>query len=448
MAKRVIIIGGVAAGMSAAAKARRSDPALEIVAYERSGYVSYGSCGFPYAIKGEIARVEDVVVRTPERFAKQGITALVRHEVLEIDPAGGSVLVRNLNNGAEFRDRWDALVLTTGGAASRPPFPGVNLPGIFTLRTVEDALAIQQWIREHRPARGVIIGGGYIGLEMAEALDAHGMQITLVERLPQVLPNLDPEMAGHVQAELSRQGVEVNLDQPVEGFGGDERVREVVAGGRRIPADIVILAVGVKPNVELARAAGIALGPTGAVAVDDHQRTNLPSVWAAGDVAEALHRVTGRPAWVPLGTTANKQGRVAGENVAGGDARFPGIVGTAVVKVFDLEAASSGLSEARARIGGYNVESVSATANSRAHYMPGHHPIHVKLVYESGSRRLLGGQLVGVEGVAKRIDIIAAALHQGWTVDELAELDLSYAPPFAPVWDPILVAANLARREG
>lgn len=448
MAKRVIVIGGVAAGMSAAAKARRSDPGLEIVAYERSGYVSYGSCGFPYAIKGEIARVEDVVVRTPERFAKQGITALVRHEVLEIDPAGRTVLVRNLNNGTEFRDRWDALVLTTGGAASRLPFPGVNLPGIFTLRTVEDALAIQQWIREHRPTHGVIIGGGYIGLEMAEALDAHGIQLTLVERLPQVLPNLDPEMASQVQAELTRQGVEVRLDQPVEGFGGDERVREVVAGGQRIPADIVILAVGVKPSVELARAAGIALGPTGAVAVDDHQRTNLPGIWAAGDVAEALHRVTGRPAWVPLGTTANKQGRVAGENVAGGDARFPGIVGTAVVKVFDLEAASSGLSEARARVGGYEVETVSTTANSRAHYMPGGQPIHVKLVYESGSRRLLGGQLVGVEGVAKRIDIIAAALHQGWTVDELAELDLSYAPPFAPVWDPILVAANLARREG
>ncbi|MFQ3661237.1 MAG: FAD-dependent oxidoreductase [Chloroflexaceae bacterium] len=448
MAKRVIIIGGVAAGMSAAAKARRSDPGLEIVAYERSGYVSYGSCGFPYAIKGEIARVEDVVVRTPERFARQGITALVRHEVLEIDPAAGTVLVRNLNTGAEFRDRWDALILTTGGAASRPPFPGVDLPGIFTLRTVEDALAIQRWIVEHRPTRGVIIGGGYIGLEMAEALDAHGIQLTLVERLPQVLPNLDAEMASHVQAELERQGVELRLDQPVEGFGGDERVREVVAGGQRIPAEIVILAVGVKPNVELARTAGIALGPTGAVAVDDHQRTNLPAIWAAGDVAEALHRVTGRPAWVPLGTTANKQGRVAGENVAGGDARFAGIVGTAVVKVFDLEAASSGLSEAKARIGGYHVESVSATASSRAHYMPGHQPIHVKLVYESGSRRLLGGQLVGIEGVAKRIDIIAAALHQGWTVDELAELDLSYAPPFSPVWDPILVAANLARREG
>lgn len=446
MSRRVVIVGGVAAGMSAAAKARRMDASLEIVVYERSGYVSYGSCGFPYAIKGEIARVEDVVVRTPEQFAKQGITALVEHEVLAIDPGAGTVRIRDRRSGAEFSDRWDELVLTTGGVASRPPLPGAELPGVFTLRTVEDALAIRGWIEERRPARGAIIGGGYIGLEMAEALAAHGIALTLVERLPQVLPNLDPELANHVQAELTRQGVDVRLDQPVEGLAGDERVREVAAGGQRIPAEIVILAMGVRPGVELARAAGIALGPTGAVAVDDHQRTNLAHVWAAGDVAEAHHRVTGKPAWVPLGTTANKQGRVAGENLAGGDARFAGIVGTAVVKVFDMEAASSGLSEARARAEGYSVQTVSATANSRAHYMPGHQPIHVKLVYETGSRRLLGGQLVGREGVAKRVDTIAAALHQGWTVDELAELDLSYAPPFAPVWDPILVAANLARR--
>lgn len=446
MSTRVVIVGGVAAGMSAAAKARRMDPRLEIVVYERSGYVSYGSCGFPYAIKGEIARVEDVVVRTPEQFARQGITALVGHEVLAIDPRAGTLQVRDRHSGAEFSDHWDELVLTTGGVASRPPLPGAELPGVFTLRTVEDALAIRGWIEERRPTRGAIIGGGYIGLEMAEALAAHGIALTLVERLPQVLPNLDPELAAHVQAELTRQSVDVRLDQPVEGLAGDERVREVAAGGQRIPAEIVILAMGVRPGVELARAAGITLGPTGAVAVDDHQRTNLAHVWAAGDVAEAHHRVTGKPAWVPLGTTANKQGRVAGENLAGGDARFAGIVGTAVVKVFDLEAASSGLSEARARAEGYDVQTVSATANSRAHYMPGHQPIHVKLVYEAGSRRLLGGQLVGREGVAKRVDTIAAALHQGWTVDELAELDLSYAPPFAPVWDPILVAANLARR--
>lgn len=446
MGKRVVIIGGGAAGMSAAAKARRTDPSLEIVVYERSGYVSYGACGFPYAIKGEIARVEDVVVRTPEQFAKQGITALVGHEVLAVDVAGRSVRVRDRARGLELTDSWDELLLTAGGAPARPPLPGVELPGVFALRTVEDALAIRAWLEERQPARGVIIGGGYIGLELAEALGARGVALTVVERLPQLMPTLDAELAAHVQAELARQGVDVRLGQAVEGLAGDERVREVLADGRRIPADIVILAVGVRPSVELARAAGVALGPTGAVAVDAAQRTSVPQIWAAGDVAEAHHRVTGRPAWVPLGTTANKQGKVAGENIGGGDARFGGIVGTAVVKVFELEAASSGLSEARALAEGLAVQTVSATANSRAHYMPGHQEIHVKLVFEEGTRRLLGGQLVGREGVAKRIDTIAAALHGGWTVDELAELDLSYAPPFAPVWDPILVAANLARR--
>jgi NADPH-dependent 2,4-dienoyl-CoA reductase/sulfur reductase-like enzyme len=446
MGKRVVIVGGGAAGMSAAAKARRMDPALDIVVYERSGYVSYGACGFPYAIKGEIARVEDVVVRTPEQFAKQGIKVFVRHEVLSVDPAARSVRVRDRASGAEFTEFWDELLLTAGGTPTRPPLPGLDLPGVFALRTVEDALAIRGWVEERQPARAAIIGGGYIGLELAEALAARGIALTLIERLPQVIPTLDPELAAHVQAELARQGVDVRLEQAVEGLAGDERVREVLAGGERIPADMVILAVGVRPSAELARAAGVALGPTGAIAVDDHQRTSVPHIWAAGDVAEAHHRVTGRPAWVPLGTTANKQGKVAGENLGGGDARFGGIVGTAVVKVFELEAASTGLSETRARAEGFAVATVSATANSRAHYMPGHQDIHVKLVYEEGTRRLLGGQLVGREGVAKRIDTIAAALHGGWTVDELAELDLAYAPPFSPVWDPILVAANLARR--
>lgn len=446
MPERVIIVGGVAAGMSAAAKARRTNPNLEIVVYERSGYVSYGSCGFPYAIKGEIPQVEDVVVRTPTQFAKQGIDVHVRHEVLAINPSARTVHVRDLATGQELTDHWDKLLLTTGGAATRLPLPGAKLPGIFTLRSVEDAIAIKQWIANVRPTRGVIIGGGYIGMELAEALAAHGISLTLLERLPQVLPNLDPEMAGHVQAELERQNVDVRLEHAVQAMAGDERVREVHAGKQHIPAEIVIVSVGVRPNVELARTAGIALGPTGAVAVDDHQRTSVPGIWAAGDVAEAQHLVTGRPAWVPLGTTANKQGKVAGENIAGGDARFGGIVGSAVAKVFDLEAASTGLSEARARAEGFSVQTVSATANSRAHYMPGHQSIHVKLVYEEGTGRLLGGQLVGREGVSKRIDTIATALHAGMTIEQLADLDLSYAPPFSPVWDPILVAANLARR--
>lgn len=446
MARRVVVIGGGAAGMSAAAKAKRTDPTLEIVVYERSGYVSYGACGFPYAIKGEIARVEDVVVRTPAQFAKQGIQALIRHEVLEIDPVRQTVRVRDLEDGREFVDHWDELVLTTGGQPTRPPLPGLDLPGVFALRSVEEALAIKTWLIEQRPRTGVIIGGGYIGLEMAEALAAHGVTLTLVERLPQVLPSFDQDFATQVADELRRQQVDLRVGQPVQGIVGDERVRGVVVDGATIPAEIVILAAGVRPSAALAQAAGIALGPTGAVAVDDRQRTNLAHVWAAGDVAEALHRVTGKPAWIPLGTTANKQGRVAGENIAGGNARFGGIVGTTVVKVFDLEAAISGLSLARAQAEGFNATAVSATASSRAHYMPGHQPITVSLVFDQTTRRLLGGQLVGREGVAKRIDIVAAALQAVWTVDEFAELDLSYAPPFAPVWDPLLVAANLARR--
>ncbi|RRR66309.1 MAG: NADH oxidase [Candidatus Viridilinea halotolerans] len=446
MATKIVIVGGGAAGMSAAAKARRTDPTLDIVVYERSGYVSYGACGFPYAIKGEIARVEDVVVRTPAQFAKQGIQAHVGHEVLAVDAAAQTLRVRELASGTECAVAWDELVLTAGGAPSRPPLPGIDLPGVFVLRTVEDALAIRNWVEQQRPAHGVIIGGGYIGLEMAEALAAHGISLTLVERLPQVVASLDPEMAAHVQTELEQQGVTVRLEQAVEGLTGDDRVRAVLVGGATIPAAIVIMAVGIRPSATLAHAAGVALGPTGAIAVDDHQRTNVPHIWAAGDVAEAHHLVTGRPAWVPLGTTANKQGRVLGENLGGGDVRFGGIVGTVVVKVFDLEAASSGLSEGQAQTEGFAVQTVSATAGSRAHYMPGHQPIHVKLVYDATTRRLLGGQLVGREGVSKRIDTIAAALHARWTVDELAELDLSYAPPFSPVWDPILVAANLAKR--
>ncbi|HWQ14868.1 MAG TPA: FAD-dependent oxidoreductase [Roseiflexaceae bacterium] len=446
MAERLVIIGGVAAGMSAAAKARRIRRDLEIIVYERSGHVSYGACGFPYFIKGEIHRIEDLIVRTPEEFAKSGITVHVRHEVTAIDTVTRTVRVRDLARGREFVDGYDALILAAGGSPTRPPIPGRDLPGVFTLRSVEEAVAIRNWLDDVRPRRGVIVGGGYIGLEMAEALAAHGVALTVVEQLPQLLPNLDAAMAGHVQAELARQGVAVRLESPVTAFVGDERVRQVHAGGEVFPTDIVIFSVGVRPNAALAADAGIALGPTGAVAVDAHQRTSAPGVWAAGDVAEALHLVTGKPAYVPLGTTANKQGRVAGTNAAGGDATFGGIVGTAVVKVFDVTAASTGLSQRRALAEGFDAETVVATAGSRAHYMPGHTPVHVALVIERGTRRLLGGQIVGQEGVAKRIDTLAAALQAHWGVADLAALDLSYAPPFAPVWDPILVAANLAAR--
>jgi NADPH-dependent 2,4-dienoyl-CoA reductase/sulfur reductase-like enzyme len=447
MRGRLVVVGGVAAGMSAAAKARRTNKELEIVVYEKSGYVSYGSCGFPYYIKGEIPQIEAVVTRTPEQFARQDIQVYTHHEVLAINPAEHTLQARNLETGDVFTDRWDKLILTAGGQAARPPLHGLDLAGIFTLRTVEDALAIRRWLVEEKPRRAVIVGGGYIGLEMAEALAAHGLQVTIVEMLPQVMPNMDVEMATQVLAELERQGVKVYLEQAVEAFSGNGRVREVVSGNTSWPADLVIFSVGVRPNVSLAQRADILLGPTGAVGVDPRQHTNQPDIWAAGDIAETHHLITESPAYIPLGTTANKQGRVAGANAAGGEATFPGIVGTAVVKVFDLHAARTGLTEQQARAEGFEVESVSIKAPSRAHYMPDHSPIQVKLIFEKGSQRLLGGQMVGTEGVAKRIDVIAAALQAYWTTYDLAELDLSYAPPFAPVWDPILVAANVANRQ-
>ena len=446
MAERLVVIGGVAAGMSAAAKARRTRKDLDIVVYEQSGFVAYGSCGFPYFIKGEIPRVEDLVARTPAQIAKQGIQARVRHRVRAIDPTAQTIRVENLETGEEFADRWDRLVLATGGAASRPPIPGLGLPGIFTLRTVEDAVAIRRWLTERRPRRGVIVGGGYIGLEMAEALAAHGVELAVIEMLPQVLPNLDAEMAAHAQEALARQGVALRLGRAVQAFEGCGRVEWVVAGEERLPADVVILSIGVRPSAALAKEAGIPLGHTGAVRVDDRQRTSRANVWAAGDVAEARHLVTGDPAYVPLGTTANKQCKVAGANAAGGDEVFPGIVGTAVVKLFDLTLAQTGLTETRAREAGRDAAAVTITANSRASYMPGSAPLHVKLVYDRGSQRILGAQMVGTDGVAKRIDVLAAALHAGWTTRDLSELDLAYAPPFAPVWDPILVAANAANR--
>ena len=443
---KLIVIGGVAAGMSAAARAKRRNKDLQITVYEKSGYVSYGACGLPYFIKGDIPTAERLVVRTPEQFAKQGIQALVHHEVLAIDPNAHTVTVRNLKTGETFQDRWDELLITTGAVAVKPPIPGLDLPGIFTLRTVEDGIAIKEWIAKKHPWQAVVVGAGYIGLEMAEALAANGMYVDVVEMLPQALPYIDEDMAALVHEELARHGVTLHLNSQVRAFKGDGRVQQVIAGDKILEADIVLFSVGARANIPLAEKAGVAIGATGAIAVDDHQRTNVPHIWAAGDVAEAWHRVLNRPAYIPLGTTANKQGRVAGTNIAGGDEAFAGIVGTAVVKVFDLEVARTGLSEREARDAGFDPASVTIKAPARAHYMPTHPPIHVKLVFEKGTKKLLGGQMVGQEGVAKRIDVLAAALYDGWTVYDLKNLDLSYAPPFAPVWDPILVAANVASK--
>jgi NADPH-dependent 2,4-dienoyl-CoA reductase/sulfur reductase-like enzyme len=446
MSTRLVVVGGVAAGMSAASKARRMDPDMEIIVYEKSGYVSYGACGLPYFIAGIIPDHSHLIARTPEQFAKRNIQVFTHHEVTHIDPHGRRVQVRNLEEDTVFETPFDQLMLSTGGYALRPPFPGLDpsLENLFVVRTVEDGIAIRRFIERERPERAVIVGAGYIGLEMAEALAGHQLHVTVVTLLPPLAPTFDEDMAEHASQELERHNVKLH----VQGVGAFERqnrrVVTVQTDGAGFAADLVILAVGVRPNTALAQAAGIVLGPTGAVAVDDHQRTSVEGIYAGGDVAEALNLVTGEPAYVPLGTTANKQGRVAGENIAGGDATFRGIVGTSVVKVFDVDAARAGLTEAQARAQGYDVRTTTVKAPALAHYMPGGGPIHVKLVHQADGR-LLGAQMVG-PGAAKRIDVVAAALYGRWTIDDLSRLDLSYAPPFAPVWDPLLVAANVANK--
>jgi len=475
MSERLVVVGGVAAGMSAATRARRVNSQLEIVVYEKSGYVSYGACGFPYFIKGEVAKIDDLIVRTPAQFAAQNIQALVHHQVQAIDPGTRTVQVKNLATGQTFTERWDKLILSTGGTVVLPPLPGIHLNGVFTLRNVEDALAIKNWIAEKNPQHAVIIGGGYIGLEMAEAFTAHGLAVTIIEAQPQVLPPLDADMAAHIEAELKANNVQLYLGHKVSALEGDEslrriialttaklhhqdaaamvqaavrtaRVRTVIAGDIAIPAELVIIGTGTKPAVEIAAAAGIKLGESGAVAVDNRQQTNIPGIFAAGGACEVFHLVAGKPVLLPLAPTASKQGRVAGTNAAGGSAHFSGVVGTAVVKMFDLQIAQTGLTEKYARYLGFDTECVVISTTARAEYMPGHFPIHIKLVYQKGSQRLLGAQIVGKDGVAKRIDVIAAALRAGWTTRDLAELDLSYAPPFSSVWDPILVAANVANK--
>lgn len=482
MKEKLIIIGGVAAGMSAAAKARRTNHDLDIIVYEKSGYISYGACGFPYFIKGEIPTIDDLIARTPEQMAKQGITARVYHEVTEINPARQTIRVLNHQTETEFTEHWDKLILAAGASIAKPSIPGIQLPGVFTLRTVEDAVAIRQWLITEKPKSGVIVGAGYIGLEMAEALRAHNIDVTIIDMARQVMPTLDADMAEFVQAELEANDVKICLQQPVRSFVGPAqvedvvrqvahlvyqrashdrlndghsgrisdrlRVREVVTQDHVFPADMVIFGVGSRPNVALAQAAGMRIGVTGAVAVDVEQRTSIPNIWAAGAVAEVFHLPLQTHIYLPLATTANKQGRIAGTNAAGGRvARFGGVVGTAVVKAFQLTIAHTGITEKMAHTHGLEAESVTVKASSRAHYMPGSEPIHVKLVYEKQSQRVLGAQMIGKDGVAKRIDVVAAALKSAWTLRDIANLDLAYAPPFAPVWDPLLVAANAALKK-
>lgn len=443
---RLVVIGGVAAGMSAASRARRLRPDIEIVAVEKGRDVSYGACSLPYFIGGVVRDRSDLIAYDADFFRRERqIDVRLSTEAVALDPRKRTVTLKSVDGAAEAL-AFDGLVIGTGARPARPPLPGIDMEGVFTLRTLADGESLKGAIDGGGVKNAVVIGGGYIGLEMAEAFAARGVTVTVLELLPNLLSTYDPEVSAIVEKELLRHGIIVHKGLRVEGFEPDAsgRLGYVFAGGQRIPTDLALVSVGVRPNVELAKAAGIALGPTGAIKVDARQVTSEPSVLAAGDCCEAMHVVTRRPAWVPLGTTANKQGRVAGENAVGGAAQFGGIAGTNVTKVFELEVAGTGLSTEAARKEGLDPGSVQITASSRSHAYPGGSPITVRLIFERGGGRLLGGQMVGREGVAKRIDTVATALHAGMSVSQLSDIDMSYAPPFAPVWDPVLVAAGQA----
>ncbi len=448
MTKRVVVIGGVAAGMSAAAKAKRENPKLEVVVYERGPYISYGACGMPYFIAGDIADYRDLIARTPEQMGEQGVEVHLHHEVVSIHPDAHTVTVRDREREREFEQRYDKLVIATGARATAPPLPGADLPGIFALRSLVDGIAVKQFLERQAPKQAVVVGGGYVGVEMAETFRRLGLAVRMAIRSGQVMrEQLDDDIRSLVEEALARHGVEL-LTGTLVGFEGQGRVEGVeLEGGERFAGDVVLLGLGVRPDgVPLAEMAGVALGRTGAIATDEMMRTNVPDIYAAGDCAEAFHLVTGEPDYVPLGSTANKQGRTAGENIAGGQATFGGIVGTMVVRAFDLAVARTGLTTAEAEKRGYSVRAVKIKASNKARYFPGASPIHVKLIVDDETDRLLGGQIVGRDGVAKRVDVLATALHHRLTVADLRRLDLSYAPPFSPVWDPILIAANVASK--
>jgi NADPH-dependent 2,4-dienoyl-CoA reductase/sulfur reductase-like enzyme len=446
MAERLIVIGGVAAGMSAAAKAKRTNRDLEVVVYEKSPYISYAACGMPYFIAGDIADAAELIVRTPEQMGKQGVQVHVRHEVTAIDREARVVTVRDLATEREFKMSYDKLVIATGARPAQPTLPGSDLPGIFGLRSLDSGIAVRRFVEEQKPKRAIVIGGGYIGVEMAETFRRLGLEVVMIIRSGQVMrATLDDDVRELVHAELARQGIEVVQSTPVA-FEGNRRLEAIATQAERFACDLALLGMGARPNVELAHAAGVSLGSSRAIATDAYMRTNLPNVYAAGDCCEALHLVAEKPAYIPLGSTANKQGRVAGENAAGGNTTFGGVVGSMVVRCFDLVVATTGLTATEARAAGFEAEETLVQAKDISHYFPGAADMHVKLVADGASGRLLGGQIVGQKGVAKRVDILATALHARMTVADLRRLDLSYAPPFAPVWDPILVAANVAAK--
>ncbi|MEU2332600.1 FAD-dependent oxidoreductase [Streptomyces sp. NPDC006654] len=447
--ERLVVIGGDAAGMSAASQARRlrGPDELEIVAFERGHFSSYSACGIPYWVGGDVAQRDQLIARSPAEHRARDIDLRMRTEVTEIDVAGKRVRARAVDSGAESWTSYDKLVIGTGARPIRPDMPGADAPGVHGVQTLGDGQALLDTLGRTRGRRAVVVGAGYIGVEMAEALINRGYEVTVVNRGSEPMSTLDPDMGRLVHKAMEGLGITMVDDTEVTGLltGEDGRVRAVATEDAEYPADVVVLGIGVRPETRLAEAAGLPLGRHGGLLTDLAMRVRgHEDIWAGGDCVEVLNLVSGQEQYVPLGTHANKHGQVIGTNVGGGYATFPGVVGTAVSKVCDLEIARTGLREKDALRVGLRFETVTIESTSRAGYYPGASPMTVKMLAERRTGRLLGVQIVGREGAGKRVDIAAVALTANMTVEQMTALDLGYAPPFSPVWDPVLVAARKA----
>ena len=439
---KVVIVGGVAGGATAAARIRRLNEQAEIVVFERSGYISYANCGLPYYIGDAITDPEELTLQTPESFfSRFRIMMKVLHEVTAIYPDRKTVSVRNLKTGEEFEEGYDKLILSPGAKPTHPKLSGMEADKLFTLRTVEDTFKIKAYINNNHPKSAVIAGGGFIGLELAENLRELGMDVTIVQSQKQLMMPFDSDMAAFIHAEVRKHGIHLALGHKVEGFiEKDGGVNVLLSDGTSLHGDIAVLAIGVTPDTHLAKEAGLELGVRGSIVVNDRMETSVPDIYAAGDAVQVKHFVTDEDTLISLAGPANKQGRIIADNICGGDSRYMGSQGSSVIKVFDLTAASTGINETHAKNAGLNADTVILSPMSHAGYYPGGKVMTMKVVFEKETYRLLGAQIVGYEGVDKRIDVLATAIRAKMTAVELKDLDLAYAPPYSSAKDPVNMA--------
>lgn len=446
--KRIVIIGGVASGTKTAAKARREDPQAEITLITKDAEISYASCGMPYFISDIIKERNDLLVRGPDYFRNiLHVSILMEHCVDSIDPNRKNVTVRNLKNNQSLNVPYDRLVLAVGASPKIPNIEGVQYENIFTLHSIPSAVRIKSIIQQKKIKNAVLVGGGFIALEMAESFMMYGIKASLIIRSDQILSQFDKDIALLVQNHIKIKGVQIFEEDEVEKFVADKdgKVTDVITKKQSLSAEIVLLATGLKPNVRLAANAGVTIGTTGAIRVNERLETDVPDIYAVGDCVETTHLVTGKPVWIPLATTANKHGRIAGINICDGHDTFPGTMGTFVVKVFDWTVGKTGLSENEARKKGFDTESIIVPAYDKAHYYPGSKQIIVKLIAEKRSGRILGAEIAGDGVVDKRVDVVASALSGKATIEQLSKYDLSYAPPYSIPMDPVITAANVLR---